>query len=132
MKYLSKYKIFENFEDDKKIIKDVLLELEDKDFNIYVRKDGQSSDLKITKRYPYFLIAKAGNQNFTFSEVKDELLTIKSYLEDRWVICGVVFEHEWNRVRVDINEKDYDLLDNLFDTGTTKILNLAVFFKPED
>lgn len=129
MKYLSKYKIFENFEEDKNFIRDVLLELEDKDFKIYVRTDGESSDLKI-KRTPYFLIAK--EDYFTFSEVKDELLTIKSYLEDRWVICGVVFENDRYRVRVDINEKDYDLLDNWFDTGTSKIVNLGVFFKPED
>jgi hypothetical protein len=35
-------------------------------------------------------------------------------------------------VRVDIDESNYDLLDNWFDTGTSKIVNLGVFFKIED
>ena len=79
-------------------------------------------------RKPLLDIFIAKKDYFTFSEVKDELLTIKSYLEDRWVICGVVFENDRHRVRVDIDESNYDLLDNWFDTGTSKILNLGVFF----
>jgi hypothetical protein len=130
MKYLSKYKIFENFDDDKNFIRDVLLELEDKGFSIQIRPDGMNGILMITEPTPYFIITldTFRIKTFTFSDVKDELLTIKSYLEDRWITCGVLFSSDLHRTRVDIDEKDYDLLDNWFDTEDEGIVNLAVFF----
>jgi hypothetical protein len=133
MKYLSKYKIFENFEEDKNFIGDVLLELEDKGFSIQIKPDGLNGILMITEPTPYFVISVSpGMRTFTFSDVKDELLTIKSYLEDKWITCGVLFSnniHSSHRIRVDIDEKDYDLLDNWFDTKDEGIINLAVFFQ---
>ena len=130
MKYLSKYKIFENFDEDKQFIGDVFLELEDKGFSIQIKPDGLNGILMITDPTPYFIIGlSTGIKTFTFSDVKDELLTIKSYLEDRWVTCGVLFSSSLHRTRVDIDEKGYDLLDNWFDTKDEGIVNLAVFFK---
>ena len=60
--------------------------------------------------------------------MKDELLQIKSYLGERWFKCGVVFENDPKRIEVYIDEKDYDNLDDWFQTSTTGIVNLAVFF----
>jgi len=129
MKYLTKYKIFENFDEDKRFIEDVLLELEDKGFSVQIRPDGMNGILMITEPTPYFIIGvRPDIRTFTFSDVKDELLTIKSYLEDRWITCGALFSSNLHRTRVDVDEKDYDLLDDWFDTKDEGIINLAVFF----
>ena len=136
MKKLKTYHIFNEsqintaqFEEDKSFISDTLLELQDRGFFYSISNKGLSKDIGISEHTPYFIIAEKYHTNrFKFSDVKDELLQIKSYLGDRWFKCGVVFENDPKRIEVFIDEKDYDNLDNWFQTSTTGIVNLAVFF----
>jgi hypothetical protein len=136
MKKLKTYHIFNEsqintaqFEEDKSFISDTLLELQDREFFYSISNGGLSTDIGISEHTPYFIIAvEYHTGRFKFSDVKDELLQIKSYLGDRWFKCGVVFENDPKRIEVFIDEKDYDNLDNWFQTSTTGIVNLAVFF----
>lgn len=112
----------DQFREDKAFIKDTFLELEDKEFMISFGISMLSS-LKIKNPTPYFVISY--RDNFKFSDVKDEILQIKSYLDERWLKCGVVFENYPDRTEVNIDEEDYDQLDDHFQSG---IINLAVFF----
>jgi hypothetical protein len=121
------------FEEDKAFISDTLLELQDRGFKIRIGHDGIARSFSITEPMPIFIIDSfkfrvGGRVYFKFSDVKDELLQIKSYLGDRWFKCGVLFEGDPNRIEVYIDEKDYDNLDDWFQTSTTAIVNLAVFF----
>jgi hypothetical protein len=115
------------FEEDKNFISDTLLELQDRGFKIRIGHDGIARSFSITEPMPIFII-DSGRVYFKFSDVKDELLQIKSYLGDRWFKCGVLFEGDPNRIEIHIDEKDYDNLDDWFQTSTTAIVNLAVFF----
>jgi hypothetical protein len=142
MKKLKTYQIFNEsqinitqFEEDKAFISDTLLELQDRGFFYTISNNGLSKDIGISEHTPYFIIAGSPDRRgytehnrFKFSDVKDELLQIKSYLDDRWFKCGVVFENDPKRIEVYIDEKDYDHLDDWFQTSTTAIVNLAVFF----
>jgi hypothetical protein len=148
MKKLKTYHIFNEsqinilqFEEDKNFISDTLLELQDRGFFYSISNNGLSKDIGISEHTPYFIIAekyhmardiyistRGSTSRFKFSDVKDELLQIKSYLDDRWFKCGVVFENDPKRIEVYIDEKDYDHLDDWFQTSTTAIVNLAVFF----
>ena len=121
------------FEEDKAFISDTLLELQDRGFKIRIGHDGIARSFSITEPMPIFIIDSfkfrvGGRVYFKFSDVKDELLQIKSYLGDRWFKCGVLFEGDPNRIEIHIDEKDYDNLDDWFQTSTTAIVNLAVFF----
>ena len=133
MKRLKKYQIFNEsqinitqFEEDKSFISDTLLELQDRGFKIKISPDGISSHIGIIEEMPFFMIDN--KKYFKFSDVKDELLQIKSYLDYRWFKCGVLFEGDPKRLEVYIDEKGYDHLDDWFQTSTTAIVNLAVFF----
>jgi hypothetical protein len=135
MKKLKTYQIFNEsqiniiqFEEDKSFISDTLLELEDRGFFYSISNKGLSKDIGIYEHNPYFIISRFDTKRFKFSDMKDELLQIKSYLGERWFKCGVVFENDPKRIEVYIDEKDYDHLDDWFQTSTTAIVNLAVFF----
>lgn len=134
MKKLKPYRIFNEkinilqFEEDKNFISDTLLELQDRGFFYSISNKGLSGDIGIYEHNPYFIISRFDTKRFKFSDMKDELLQIKSYLDDRWFKCGVVFENDPKRIEVYIDEKDYDHLDDWFQTSTTAIVNLAVFF----
>jgi hypothetical protein len=127
---LSDYQI-EQLEEDKNFISDTLLELKDKEFRINVEHNVNSiigkvfiDSLSITEPMPILIIGAPENSQFQFSDVKDELLQIKSYLDDRWYKCGVMFNSEIIDVLID--EKDYDNLDDKTSAGG--IFYLAVFF----
>ena len=131
----SKYQYGESrdqFEEDKSFISDTLLELQDRGFRIRIGHDGIARSFSITEPMPIFIIDSfkrvGGRVYFTFSDVKDELLQIKSYLGDRWFKCGVIFEGNPERFSIDINEETYDNLDIDFNTEESGIVNLAVFF----
>lgn len=135
MKKLKTYQIFNEsqidttqFEEDKVFISDTLLELQDREFFYSISNKGLSEDIGIYEHNPYFIISRFDTNRFKFSDMKDELLQIKSYLGERWFKCGVVFENDPKRIEVYIDEKDYDNLDDWFQTSTTGIVNLAVFF----
>jgi hypothetical protein len=142
MKKLKTYTKFnENFSDyqidqfgeDKSFISDTLLELQESGFQTRISIDGVSSQLSVADPMPVLTIGCPGHGSrsgkyFKFQDVKDELLQIKSYLGDRWFKCGVLFENDPKRIEVYIDEKDYDYLDDWFQTSTTGIVNLAVFF----
>ena len=135
MKRLKTYQIFNEsqiniiqFEEDKAFISDTLLELGDRGFFYSISNKGLSGDIGIYEHNPYFIISRFDTKRFKFSDMKDELLQIKSYLGERWFKCGVVFEGDPKRIEVYIDEKDYDNLDDWFQTSTTGIVNLAVFF----
>lgn len=127
---LSDYQI-EQLEEDKNFISDTLLELKDKEFRINVEHNVNSiigkafiDSLSITEPMSILIIGAPKNSQFQFSDVKDELLQIKSYLDDRWYKCGVMFNSE--TIDVLIDEKDYDNLDDKNSAGG--IFYLAVFF----
>lgn len=129
---LSDYQL-EQFDEDRSFISNTLLELNESGFHTRVSFDGISSQLSINEPMPLFTIGCPGHGSrkskyFQFKDVKDELLQIKSYLDDRWFKCGVLFENDPKRIEVYIDEKDYDHLDDWFQTSTTGIVNLAVFF----
>lgn len=148
MKHLKTYnKLFESYDwskstqqlkEDSNFISDTCLELDEKEFKtsgartqtnkFNVVQFGKSPVLKINETTPYFIIGHPVGRYFKFSEIKNELLQIKSYLDDRWIKCGVLFESEAERIEVFISEKDYDHLDDWFQTSTTGIVNLVVFF----
>ena len=135
MKKLKTYQIFNEsqiniaqFEEDKSFISDTLLELQDRGFFYSISNKGLSTDIGIYERTPYLIISRFDTKRFKFSDMKDELLQIKSYLDERWFKCGVVFENDPERIEVYIDEKDYDNLDDWFQTSTTAIVNLALFF----
>jgi hypothetical protein len=143
MKKLKTYKLFlesnsEQLKEDSDFISDTCLELDEKGFltcgsrtqtnKINVVQFGKSPVLKINETTPYFIIGHPRGRYFRFSEIKDELLQIKSYLGERWLKCGVLFESEVERIEVYIDEKDYDHLDDWFQTSTAGIVNLVVFF----
>jgi len=125
-------------EEDSNFISDTCLELDERGFKtcgartqtnkFNVVQFGKSPVLKINETTPYFIIGHPRGRYFKFSEIKDELLQIKSYLDDRWIKCGVLFENQVERMEVDINVEDYDHLDDWFQTSTTAIVNLVVFF----
>ena len=129
---LSDYQL-EQFDEDRSFISNTLLELNESGFHTRVSSDGISSQLSINDTMPLLTIGCPGHggrksKYFQFKDVKDELLQIKSYLDDRWFKCGVLFENNPKRIEVYIDEKDYDHLDDWFQTSTTGIVNLAVFF----
>lgn len=137
MRKIKSFKLFESdylplnfdytqYDEDHKFISDTLLDLEDIGYKIKISPDGKSRYLLINTPTPCFIIDN--NKYFKFSDVKEQLLQIKSYLDDRWFKCGVVFEDDPKRLEVYIDEKDYDYLDDWFQTSTTSIVNLAVFF----
>jgi hypothetical protein len=77
-----------------------------------------------------------------FSDIKDELLHLRSYLDKRWVGCSVLFTSGCStgkspneRVDVYINENTYDSLDERFNTlrvnasGGHGIISIIVFFR---
>lgn len=128
----------QQLQEDSNFISDTCLELDEMGFKtsgartqtnkLNVVQFGKSPVLKINETTPYFIIGHPVGRYFKFSEIKDELLQIKSYLGDRWIKCGVLFESEVERIEVFIDEKDYDQLDDWFQTSTTGIVNLVVFF----
>jgi len=147
---MKKLKTYQNFnessserwqqqlKEDSNFISDTCLELDDKGFKtcgartqtnkINVVQFSQSPVLKINENTPYFIIGHPVGRYFKFSEIKDEILQIKSYLGDRWIKCGVLYEFSHERIEVSIDEKDYDHLDDWFQTSASGIVNLVVFF----
>jgi hypothetical protein len=137
MRKIKSFKLFESdylplnfdytqYDEDHKFISDTLLDLEDIGYKIKISPDGISSHIGINEEMPFFIIDN--KKYFKFSDVKEQLLQIKSYLDDRWFKCGVLFEGDPKRLEVYIDEKDYDYLDDWFQTSTTAIVNLAVYF----
>jgi len=108
-------------------IEDICLDLKDRNFYV---NTGIGSSLDIRLKH-YIIIGgpvlddPTENSYFNFKDVKDELLRLKSYLGEKWIKCGVLFTGEIDRIEVDINEEDYDNLDQWF---SSEINNLVIFF----
>lgn len=115
------------YKEDEKFISDTFLDLEESGFGIQIRPDGLSDTLSINTQNPYLIIDR-GFTDFKFSDIKDELLQIKSYLGERWIKCGAILSGDNERIQINIQEESYDGLDNYFQTGEGAIVNLAVFF----
>lgn len=129
LKFRLKYKLYESVDNPIIIyddIKEIFAELIDSGYKILTKK-GSSKLLNIEDKH-YVLISAPINSPFEahdymrFSDIKDELLRLKDYLGPRWIKTGVLFEGDYERVEVNINEEDYDNLD---DAG---IVNLVIFF----
>lgn len=115
------------YKEDEKFISDTFLDLEESGFGIQIRPDGLSDILSINTPTPYLIIDR-GFTDFKFSDIKDELLQIKSYLGERWIKCGAIFSGDAERIQINIQQESYDSLDNDFQTGDGAIVNLVVFF----
>lgn len=129
LKFRLKYKLYESVDNQIIIyddIRKIFAELVDGGYNILI-KMGSSKLLNIEHKH-YVVISAPINSPFEshdymkFSDIKDELLRLKDYLGPRWIKAGVLYEGDYERVEVNINEEDYDNLD---DAG---IVNLVVFF----
>lgn len=115
MKYLRKFNEGKYEEDLKDDIRQIFSDLTDDKCDIYFTS---------TKNY-IVLSNKSHITNYIrFSDIKDELLRLKDYLGYRWVSCGVVFAGDPERIPIDINEDNYDELDDNY----PEISNLAIFF----
>lgn len=144
----------EQFKNDREFISDVLLDWNDKggyseveihyDAECY-SEDGKYIDISVSSLMPkvgiYHKNYNPLNFNthpslyFKFSDVKDEILSIKSYLGDRWYKCCVMFEDnfylkkKWRsplRIEVNIDENNYDKLDEYFQA---RICYVFIFFQ---
>lgn len=121
LKFRLKYKLYESF-DSKTIIYDDIREI----FSDVI-DDKCDLYINIIYRFGVKHVLILSNKNhilnyLRFSDIKDELLRLKDYLGSRWISCGVVFAGNPERIEVDINEYNYDELDN------SEISNLAVIF----
>jgi len=135
MKYIKTYKIFESesneYLDD---IKDILLELEDDGFRTRLSIDK----LDYLSDNPIKFIAISNRLNgfspytpFEFVDIKDPLLRLREFIGESWISCSVLFQNSSDRIDIDINEKDYDKLDQWFgsdESHSTGILDIYIFF----
>ena len=117
MKYLRKFnegKYEEYLKDD---IRQIFSDLTDDKCDITIGRIGTTN---------YILLSNKNQitNYIRFSDIKEELLRLKDYLGDRWIRCGVVFAGDPERIHIDINEDNYDELNNNY----PEISNLAVFF----
>jgi hypothetical protein len=120
LKFRLKYKLYESVDSKTNIyddIREIFSDVTDDKCDLFINK--------IADKHVFIL----SNKNhiidyFRFSDIKDELLRLKDYLGTRWVSCGVVFAGDPERIVVDINEYNYDELDDKF----PQISNLAVIF----
>jgi len=116
----------QQFREDEVFILQTFLDLQYDGYRVRVADDVIAKSFLITEPMPGFVIQRQrtgySSPYFKLSDVKHELLQIKSYLDDRWFKCGVVFVGDPERIEVEIDEEDYDLL------GEQEIVNLVVFF----
>lgn len=128
MRHLKKWKLFESNKyesfDSKTIIYDDIREI----FSDVI-DDKCDLYINIIYRFGDKHVLILSNKNhilnyIRFSDIKDELLRLKDYLGSRWISCSVVFAGDPERIEVDINEYNYDELDNNY----SEISNLAVIF----
>ena len=82
MRYLQTYKLFESSwdqrEDDLKILKDIFLELEDKDFIVSFYKTSESN-----KRYISIFISKNNDmEQFKWEDIEDTFSAGIEYIDD--------------------------------------------------
>lgn len=132
MRHLKRFLIFESteqYQKDKQYIEDIFLEFtQNPYFQAEVIGRVFSKDFVLIRPKRSALLK---GKYLTFSDMKDELLHLKSYLGDRWVGCSVVFQDPPSghpRVLVDIDELTYDTLDEKFRTDIFGIVNVLVFF----
>lgn len=115
MKYLRKFNEGKYEDDLKDDIRQIFSDLTDDKCDIYFNS---------TKNYILLSNKSHITNYFRFSDIKDELLRLKDYLGDRWISCAVVFAGDPERIPIDINEDNYDELDDNY----PEISNLAIFF----
>jgi 3-phosphoglycerate kinase len=66
-----------------------------------------------------------------FVDIKDPLLRLREFIGESWISCSVLFQNSSDRIDIDINEKDYDKLDQWFgsdESHSTGILDIYIFF----
>lgn len=117
MKYLRKFNESKYEEDLKDDIRQIFSDLTDDKCDITISRIDTTN---------YILLSNKNQitNYIRFSDIKEELLRLKDYLGDRWIRCGVVFAGDPERIHIDINEDNYDELNNNY----PEISNLAVFF----
>lgn len=120
-KPLLKFRLFKESLEDKEYINDIMLELEDKGLQLFLLKDESLDVILIS--------SNKNSKYFKFSDIKSEVLHLKSYLGDRWVKSGSVFESDPERHNIRINEEDYDKLDSIYNTESEGIFNFAIWYK---
>lgn len=111
-------------------IKDILLELEDDGYITIITKG--KFDWISENRIDFIYISNQ-LKPFEFSDIKDSMLRLKRFLGEDWISCSVLFSNSnsADNIDVDINEEDYDNLDQWFGCDKNKstgILNIYIFF----
>ena len=126
MKHIVSYKLFESKIQEIQDIEDMLLELEDIGYLVSIKRGTEKPINVLGSWIPFvsYVLISHSSEYIKFSDIKYELLRLKEYLDDRWLKVGVVFVGDSESIEVDINEEDYDNLDQWFD----EISNLAIFF----
>lgn len=133
LKFRLKYHLYESNQNEVNYIysdiKDIFYELKDDGYLVSIKR-GTEKPINVlgswTPFVSYVLISQSidSTEYMKFSDIKYELLRLKEYLDGRWLKVGVVFVGDSERIEVDINEEDYDNLDQWFG----EISNLAIFF----
>ena len=122
----------EQFEEDKSYINDIFIPLVTEEVltcevtnkKIYY---GQPENQLVIIESPRRNIQQG--KYLQFSEFKDEILHLKSYLGSRCKVISVLFTGSHHRQNVEINEEEYDYLDQWFQTGDGQgIINIVIFF----
>lgn len=84
MKYLSKYKLFENFEETKKELEEICYDLTDYGFEILIRPDNFVTTF--SKNHSILEIRKNREiKYFKFGEIEDAVYRIEDFLGERLV-----------------------------------------------
>ena len=143
MKYLIRFN--ESFLNDKRYIEDIFLDFcEDGKFIV----DVQNESGYINQPTPNYIRISPSQRSlfngeyFNFSDLKDELIHLSSYLDYRMVSLSVIFSthvsgnrKSQKRIEIDLDESFFNLLENdLLDEwlieseGVSNIINLIVFF----
>jgi len=117
MKHLKSYKIFESIEEEISDIKDIFLDLEDKDFSIHIRKYHNDLGLSVSMTYP-----NHGTQalDFKLSDVVDCVKRANEYMNS--LGYNVSYSHSTakggSEIPEDINDWDLDMY----------VIYLAIFY----
>jgi hypothetical protein len=131
LKFRVRYHLMENINESNEYlddIKDILLELEDDGFR--TRLSTAKFDY-LSENPMKFIAISNGLTLFEFVDIKDPLLRLREFIGESWISCSVLFQNSNDRIDIDINEKDYDKLDQWFgsdESHSTGILDIYIFF----
>jgi hypothetical protein len=119
MKYLKRYKLFENKEELIEDIKDIIIDLEDLG-NVFVKIDFSHLNGYICFEPTNPILPTGGYRYITFNEIEDYFIRLVGFLGDKVINISYL---EWTSPRSFINGKRITLDGNDFSELKNKNLN---------